>query len=66
MNDTSRLLGIILVTLGVLMLLQALDLLDFEYVAPYWPVLLIAGGVYFLHRRFSHATAEREVRHERH
>ncbi len=58
--------AIALIVLGVLLLLHTLDLLDFEYVARYWPVLLIAAGAYLLYGRFAHATPEREVRHERH
>jgi len=38
--------GIALVVLGVLMLLQTLNLFDFDYVVRYWPVLLIAAGAY--------------------
>ena len=33
------------------MLLHTLNLLDFEYVARYWPVLLIAAGAYLLYGR---------------
>jgi hypothetical protein len=33
------------------MLLHTLDILDFEYVARYWPVLLIAAGAYMLYSR---------------
>jgi hypothetical protein len=46
--------------------LHTLDLLDFEYVTRFWPVLLIAFGVYLLAGRFfgEDATAK-ESRHER-
>ena len=55
-----------LILLGVLLLLHTLNLLDFEYVVRYWPVLLIAAGVYLLWSRFSgHEAAPREMRHER-
>ena len=55
-----------LIVLGVLLLLHTLDLLDFERVARYWPVLLIAAGVYMLWARLnSHDAAPPEVRHER-
>jgi uncharacterized membrane protein YfcA len=57
--------GIVLIGLGALLLLHTLDLLDFEYVARYWPVLLIAAGVYLLAGRFLHGPAEKEYRHER-
>ncbi len=57
--------GIALIVLGILLLLHTLDLLDFEYVARYWPVLLIAGGAYLLYGRLTHGVPEEEVRHER-
>jgi hypothetical protein len=57
--------GIALVVLGVLMLLHTLDLLSFDRVARYWPILLIAAGVYLLYGRFIGHNTEREVRHER-
>jgi hypothetical protein len=56
--------GIALVVLGVLLLLHTLDLLDFEYVARFWPVLLIAAGAYLLAGRFF-GPAEKGRRHER-
>jgi hypothetical protein len=52
-----------LIVLGVLLLLHTLDLLSFDRVARYWPVLLIAAGVYLLWERFSRHHGE--VRHER-
>jgi hypothetical protein len=58
--------GIALIILGVLLLLHTLNLLDFDYVVQYWPVLLIVAGVYMLWARFSsHEAAPREMRHER-
>jgi hypothetical protein len=57
--------GIALVVLGVLMLLHTLDLLSFERVARYWPILLIAAGLYLLYGRFIGHDAQGEVRHER-
>jgi hypothetical protein len=58
--------AVALIILGVLLLLHTLDLLDFEYVARYWPVLLIAAGVWLLYGRItSHGSAQEEVRHER-
>ena len=56
-----------LIVLGVLLLLHTLDLLDFECVARYWPVLLIAAGASTCcGRRFADAPApSEEVRHER-
>jgi hypothetical protein len=53
--------GAALIILGVLLLLHTLDLLDFEYVARFWPVLLIAAGAYLLFSRF----AGKEAGHER-
>jgi len=58
--------GIVLIVLGALLLLHTLDLLDFEYVARFWPVLLIAAGAYLLAGRFfGQDSAERGGRHER-
>jgi hypothetical protein len=58
--------GIGLIVLGVLLLLHTLDLLNFEYVARYWPVLLIAAGVYLLWSRVTgNNAAPGEMRHER-
>jgi cell wall-active antibiotic response 4TMS protein YvqF/B-box zinc finger protein len=57
-------IGLILV--GTLLLLHTLNLLDFEYVARYWPVLLIAAGIYLLFGRITgRDAADAEVRHER-
>jgi len=57
--------GIALIVLGALLLLRTLNLFDFEYVARYWPVLLIAAGAYLLYGRFAHSGAPEEARHER-
>jgi hypothetical protein len=58
--------GILLIVLGILLLLHTLELLDFEYVVRYWPVLLIAAGAYLLYGRFSgHDSAPKEMGHER-
>ena len=55
-----------LIVLGVLLLLHTLDILNMEYVARYWPVLLIAAGAWLLYGRLSgHQSAPPEVRHER-
>jgi TM2 domain-containing membrane protein YozV len=43
--------GVILILLGAVLLLQTLNLFDFAYLARYWPVLLIAAGVYLLYTR---------------
>ena len=57
--------GIALILLGVLLLLRTLNLLDFEFVAQYWPVLLIVAGVYLLWGRFFGSGDAEGVRHER-
>ena len=58
--------GILLIVLGILLLLHTLELLDFEYVVRYWPVLLIAAGAYLLYGRFTgHDAASKEIGHER-
>lgn len=43
--------AVILIVLGVLLLLDTLDVLSFEFLVRYWPVLLIAAGVYLLYGR---------------
>jgi hypothetical protein len=50
-----------LIALGVLFLLNNLDLLDLRRVMRYWPVLLIALGIYMLYSRIAAAsTSSRE------
>jgi hypothetical protein len=56
--------GVALICLGALLLLHTLDLLDFEYVARFWPVLLIAAGAYLLAGRFFQSPAGKERTHE--
>ena len=59
--------GVILILIGVLMLLHTLDLLDFDRIARFWPVALIAAGAYLLWGRLANAgEAPKEARHERH
>jgi LiaI-LiaF-like transmembrane region/B-box zinc finger len=59
--------GVALIVLGILLLLHTLDLLDFERIARYWPVVLIAGGAYLLWGRLAgDDAAPKEARHERH
>lgn len=43
---------VILIGLGVVLLLDTLNLISFDRVAKYWPVLLIMGGAYMLYARF--------------
>ena len=66
---TSReqlpLAAVAMIILGVLLLLRTLDLFDFEAVARYWPVLLIALGIYLLYHRFSGGSEREGVRHGR-
>jgi hypothetical protein len=58
--------AVALIVLGVLLLLHTLDLVDFERIVPYWPVLLIVAGAYMLWSRFAgQAPAAGEMRHER-
>ena len=65
-KDQVPVAAIALIILGILLLLRTLDLFNFDVVARYWPVLLIAAGVYLLYGRFtSHATPPEEMRHER-
>jgi len=65
-GDQAPVAGAALVVLGILLLLHTLDLLDFERVARYWPVLLIALGVYLLWGRIAgHSDAPSEASHER-
>jgi len=62
-RDHVPVAGVSLIVLGVVLLARTLDLFDFELVARYWPVLLIALGGYLLYNR---VTGEREgVRHGR-
>ena len=42
--------GGVLVAVGLLLLLHNLDILDLERFRRYWPVLLIAAGLYFIRR----------------
>jgi hypothetical protein len=56
--------AVLLIGLGILLLLNTLEVLSFRYVARYWPVLLIAAGAWLLYTRLAGEPA-REVRHER-
>jgi hypothetical protein len=58
--------AVALIVLGVLLLLHTLDLVNFQRIVPYWPVLLIAAGAYMLWSRFAgQEPAPGEMRHER-
>ena len=59
--------GVSLILIGILLLLHTLDVLDFERIARYWPVTLIAGGAYLLWTRLSgEDAAAKEAGHGRH
>jgi len=45
--------AVLLIVLGVVLLLNTLDILDFRYLARYWPVVLILAGVYMLWARLT-------------
>jgi len=45
--------GVILIALGVLLLLNTMDLIQFRHLLRYWPVLLILLGFYMLYGRVS-------------
>ena len=65
-TDQIPVAALLLIILGILLLLHTLDLLDFDRVARFWPVLLIAAGVYLLYGRFSSRDdVTGEVRNER-
>jgi hypothetical protein len=64
-GDQVPVAALSLIILGILLLLHTLDLLDFERVARYWPVLLIAAGVYLLFGRITGRDGAAEERHER-
>jgi len=44
---------IVLIGIGVLYLLNSLDLINFHQIGRYWPVILIVVGVYMLYSRMS-------------
>ena len=65
-KDQAPVAAVALIVLGIIMLLHTLNLLDFEYVARWWPVLLIAAGVWLLYGRLSSSSErQEEVPHER-
>jgi len=63
-SDQIPVAALLLIILGILLLLHTLDLLDFDRVVRFWPVLLIAAGVYLLYGRFAGRDAG-EVPNER-
>jgi hypothetical protein len=52
---------IVLIGLGVLFLLNTMDILEFRQIARYWPVVLIVLGVYMLYNRLSGGYTEDPV-----
>jgi hypothetical protein len=52
---------IILILLGVVFLLNSLNLLDMEAVVRFWPILLIIGGIAMLMGRLRGSRAMREA-----
>lgn len=65
-SENAPVAGIILVILGIVLLLHTLNLFNFEYVARYWPILLIAAGAYLLYARLNGPSgSDKEVGHER-
>ncbi|HEY7304848.1 MAG TPA: DUF5668 domain-containing protein [Bryobacteraceae bacterium] len=54
-RQTGRLpLGpLLLIAIGVIYLLNSLELLDFRAISRFWPVILIVVGAYMLYSRFS-------------
>lgn len=61
--------AITLIVLGVVLLLDTLDVIQLRYIARYWPVLLILAGAYMLYARLSNpdddAMNAREAGHGR-
>jgi len=64
-RDQVPVAAVALIILGVVLLLRTLDLFDFEVVGRYWPVLLIALGLYLLYNRFSGDREREGFRHGR-
>lgn len=53
---------ILLIAIGVIYLLNSLDLLDFRAISRFWPVILIVVGAYMLYSRFAGPAASAESR----
>jgi hypothetical protein len=47
--------AVMLIVLGVILLMNTLDILQFRYIARYWPVVLILAGAYMLWVRLNPA-----------
>jgi hypothetical protein len=58
--------AITLIGLGVLLLLNTMDVIQLRYLLRYWPILLILAGAYMLFVRVAgDGSVRQEVRHER-
>jgi hypothetical protein len=58
--------AITLIGLGVLLLLNTMDVIQLRYLLRYWPILLILAGAYMLFVRVAgDSSLRQEVRHER-
>lgn len=56
--------AVLLIVLGVVLLLNTMEILDFRHLVRYWPAILILAGVYMLYNRLT-APDDSEVRNER-
>jgi len=56
----SPALGVVLIVLGVVFLLHSLRFLRIADLLPYWPVSLIAVGIYLLYRRVAEAPSRED------
>lgn len=54
-HSSFPLAPVVLIALGVLFLLNTLEILRFSQVLRYWPIALIGLGVYMLYERLSHS-----------
>ena len=54
--------AVILIAVGFVLLLNTTDIVDFVLVERFWPVGLIALGLYLLYNRMSHSRRDAEVR----
>ncbi|MFB3829448.1 MAG: B-box zinc finger protein [Bryobacteraceae bacterium] len=57
--------ALVLIALGVVLLLDTMNILRFREIARYWPVLLILAGLYMLYARIAPDARNSEAGHER-
>lgn len=60
--------AVVLIALGVILLLNTMEILQLRYLLRYWPALLILAGVWMIYDRLagdSESVTGPEVRHER-